>query len=259
MVTESSRQWLFLQYHRLVDELGSQHFNQEAQLILPTVKFFPANASTPQQLAEITLQQVKSQAGMAQWPIKIKQNSILISSENVLPKLTFEHGFHGTNALVNSELTNHNTIADTNHNTNTIDIELDVTQFPKAETLVATLSQQLSSILLTYSGIKSTKEEYIAMTEVMATFLGFGVLLANTSYQFKGGCGSCYQSRANRQTGLSEEEMVYSLAIFCQLKGIRNNEVLPHLKSYLRSVYKQAVRDLINHPTEFKLLQGRLS
>jgi hypothetical protein len=249
VVTESSRQWLFLQYHQLVDELGCQHFTCEAQLILPTVKFFPANASNPQQLAEITLQQVKSQAGMTQWPIQIKRDSFPSSTEKLLPKLTFEHGFHGMNALVNSELTSHNTI----------DIELDVTQFPKAETLVATLSQQLSSILLTYSGIESNNQEYVAMTEVMATFLGFGVMLANTSYQFKGGCGSCYQSRANRQTGLSEEEMVYSLAMFCQLKGIRNNEVLPHLKSYLRGVYKQSVRDLINHPTEFKLLQARLS
>ena len=112
--------------------------------------------------------------------------------------------------------------------------------------------------MLVYSGINTTKEQYIAMTELIATFLGFGVMLANTSYQFRGGCGSCYNAAANRQTGFSEEEMIYSLALFCQLKGIANKEVLPHLKSYLRTVYKKSVRDIVRNGDEFTRLQERV-
>jgi len=229
----------------LFDQLGTGHFCDDAKLVLPTTTFFPANASNAQQLAQSTLEQIKAHAGMTQWPIDITENGTASS----LPKLAFEHSYHGSGALVTSDYSEHNRIV----------IGLDITQFPKAETLVATLSQQLSSMLLTYSQAPSTPQDYIAKTELLATMLGFGVMLANTSYQFRGGCGSCYQSRANRQTGLSEEEMVYSLALFCRLKGIKNNGVLPHLKKYLRAVYKKSLRDIDKQQSQLQLLQARLS
>jgi hypothetical protein len=244
VISSQSRLWIFEQFHQLFDQLGNTHFSDDARLILPNQQFFPANANNADQMASATLGQIKQYAGMTNWPIDINDSV----HEKPLPKLEFSNGYHGKNVTVAGDYSENNRI----------EIGLDITQFPKAETLVATLSQHLSTILLAYTGIETTKQEYVAMTEILATFLGFGVMLANTSYQFKGGCGSCYKSAANRQTGLSEEEMIYSLAVFCQLKGIANKEVLPHLKSYLRSVYKKSVKDIIKNSEEFTRLQARL-
>lgn len=244
IISSQSREWIFGQFHQLFDRLGNQHFIDDAQLILPTANFFPANVNSAEQMASVTFGQIKQYAGMADWPIDISPHL----SEKPLPKLEFRHGYHGSKVMVTGDYSDNNRI----------EINLDITKFPKAETLVATLGQQLGSILLAYTGIESSKQEYVAMTELLATFLGFGVMLANTSYQFRGGCGSCYKSAANRQTGLSEEEMIYSLAVFCQLKGVANKEVLPHLKGYMRPVYKKSVRDIIKNADEFALLQARL-
>jgi hypothetical protein len=43
-----------------------------------------------------------------------------------------------------------------------------------------------------------------------------------------------------------EEEMIYALAIFCAVKGIKNAQVLPHLKAKLRPHYKKAVKEISN-------------
>lgn len=244
VISLQSQDWIFDKFHRLFDQLGNSHFSNSTQLILPNPAFFPATADNADEMARATLAQIKEYAGMTGWPIDIGKSAI---SES-LPKLEFNGGYHGTGVVVRSDYSDNNRIM----------IGLDLIKFPKAETLVATLSQHLSSILLTYTDLESPPQEYVAFTEILGTFLGFGVMLANTSYQFRGGCGSCYNSAANRQTGLSEEEMIFSLALFCQLKGIANKEVLPHLKSYLRSLYKKSVRDIAANSEQFSRLKARL-
>ncbi|NRA54925.1 MAG: hypothetical protein HRU23_12335 [Gammaproteobacteria bacterium] len=245
IISSSSREWIFDRFQLLIDHLGPRHFMSEAQLVLPTAKYFPSHANNPEQLAQSTLQQLTQYAGMAQWPIDLKQHHVATP----LPRLSFSQGYHGESAQVINDFSS----------SNRIEIALDITQYPKAETLVATLSQQLSSLLLTYSEITCDDSEFIALTELLGTLLGFGVMLANTSYQFRGGCGSCYQSNANRRTGLSEEEMVYSLAIFCRLKAIDNHQVLPHLKKYLRPVFKKSLKDIAINASQFELLQQRIN
>ena len=241
--TESSL-WIIEQFDLLFNKLGSDHFYCQAQLILPNAKFFPSTATGAQEMADATLAQIKQQAGMAQCPI-----SIATGGENQLPKLEFKDGFHGSQVTVTGDYSENNQIK----------IDIDLSQFSKAETLVATLSQQLAAILVNYSDINPSQQQYIALTELLGTFLGFGVMLSNTSYQFKGGCGSCYNSRANRQTGLSEEEMIFSLALFCQLKGIVAKEVLPHLKGYLKSVFKRSIKQLKTIEQAQQLLEYRPS
>jgi len=81
-------------------------------------------------------------------------------------------------------------------------------------------------------------------TELLATFLGFGLMFANSAYNFRGGCGSCYNPYAQREAYLSEAETTYALALFCLLKGVPNSAVTPHLKSHLRGVYRKSVKEI---------------
>jgi hypothetical protein len=64
-------------------------------------------------------------------------------------------------------------------------------------------------------------ENYFAeATEIVAVFMGFGILMSNSAYTFRGSCGRCYNADANRHASLSEDKMIFALAIFCRLKGI---------------------------------------
>jgi len=69
-------------------------------------------------------------------------------------------------------------------------------------------------------------------------------LLANSAYTFCGGCGSCYNAMANRQPALTELDSVFTLALFCRLKGIKTKAATQHLKKHLKSSYKQAVKQI---------------
>ena len=81
-------------------------------------------------------------------------------------------------------------------------------------------------------------------TELLAVYLGFGLMFANSAFTFRGGCGSCYNPAANRDAYLSEQEATYALAIFAVLKGISNSTVTRHLKSHLRGFYKKAAKEV---------------
>jgi hypothetical protein len=87
------------------------------------------------------------------------------------------------------------------------------------------------------------------VTELLAVYLGFGLMFANSAFTFRGGCGSCYNPAANRDAYLSEQEATYALAIFAVLKDISNSTVTGHLKSHLRGFYKKAVKE-INQRTD---------
>ncbi len=74
--------------------------------------------------------------------------------------------------------------------------------------------------------------------------MGFGVIFANTAYQFKGGCGSCNNRSLNRQAALPELETVYALALFCVIKGIEIKQVKKALKSHLYKPFRNAHKEI---------------
>jgi hypothetical protein len=100
-------------------------------------------------------------------------------------------------------------------------------------------------------------ENWPHITEVLATFLGFGLLMANSAFNVRiPRCGSCAPAPVDRQSFLSQHDMTYALAIFCKLKGIPNSAVLPGLKSSLRGFYKQAAKDVAGRGEELVRLRG---
>ena len=81
-------------------------------------------------------------------------------------------------------------------------------------------------------------------TEVLAIFMGFGLMFANSAFRVPvRSCGSC-GPKADRRAYLTQHQSTYALALFCVLKEIPDREVLPHLKKALRPFYRQAVTDI---------------
>jgi len=82
-------------------------------------------------------------------------------------------------------------------------------------------------------------------TEILGVFLGFGVLFANTAFNYRpSACGSCGGPPAERQVFLSQFDITYALALFCALKKLPTNQLTPHLKRSLRGYFKQCRRDV---------------
>jgi hypothetical protein len=95
---------------------------------------------------------------------------------------------------------------------------------------------------------------------LLAIFLGFGLMFANSAYNFRGGCGSCYNPYAQRSAYLSETEATYALALFCVLKDSPNSDVTPHLKKHLRGIYRKSVRELSDNTSKVaRLKQVRIA
>ena len=86
-------------------------------------------------------------------------------------------------------------------------------------------------------------EDWPQVTELLAVFLGFGLMFANTALILpRGGC--CGGALVQRQAYVSQHDITYALAIFSALKGLPGRDVLAHLKKSLRGHFNQASREV---------------
>ena len=119
-------------------------------------------------------------------------------------------------------------------------------QINNPEGMIATFTHTLAHYMgqMTRTPPPGGVEYWPHVTELLAVYLGFGLMFANSAFTFRGGCGSCYNPNTNRDAYLSEQEATYALAIFAVLKGIPNSSVTGHLKSHLRGFYRKAVKEI---------------
>jgi hypothetical protein len=116
------------------------------------------------------------------------------------------------------------------------------------EAMIAGFAQLLAHHLGLRAGVEPPggMQNWPHVTEVIGVFLGFGLLFANTAYHApRRSCGSsCGTPTAEREAYLSQYDISYALALFCELKDIPNSAVLPQLKRSLRGFFKQCRRDI---------------
>jgi hypothetical protein len=86
-------------------------------------------------------------------------------------------------------------------------------------------------------------ENWPQVTEILAVFLGFGLMFANTALVLpRGGC--CGGPVVRRQAYVSQHDITYALAIFAALKRLPQQQVLRHLKGSLRGHFRRAMREV---------------
>ena len=131
----------------------------------------------------------------------------------------------------------------------TIDIAFHSSQLNQPQDLIAYLVQTQANILVNQNARQAPggQEFFTQTVDLVACFMGFGVIFANTAYQFKGGCGSCNNRQLNRQSALPELETVYALALFCVLKGSDIKTVKKSLKSHLFKPFRQAHKEISHY------------
>ncbi|MBQ0729368.1 MAG: hypothetical protein KBT75_01635, partial [Oleispira antarctica] len=160
-------------------------------------------------------------------------------------------------ALIHRNSFPHISIADEGADAYGIQVPVIITQQPlfvfynlqqtlKPEDLSASYAHVIAQHLIIQSKEQPPggNQFFAEASEILASMMGFGVLLSNSAYTFRGGCGSCYNAMANRQPALTELDSVFTLALFCRLKGIRYQEATRHLKKHLCVSYKQAIKQI---------------
>ncbi len=252
VVDESSKEWIFDTFAWCINQLDGDFFKNKSELILPNYSFYPGSASSVEAMADKIFSNTLNYTGMASWPLK------LVPAENFsqapMPQLSFESRLRGESAVVTAEV-NTQASGEVSYkiegealvpSTPTIDIAFHASQLNQPQDLIAYLVQVQASILVNQHGaIAPGGNEVLAQTiDLVACFMGFGVIFANTAYQFKGGCGSCNKQNLNRQAALPELETVYALALFCVLKGLEIKQVKKELKSHLYKPFRQAHKEI---------------
>jgi hypothetical protein len=175
----------------------------------------------------------KNYAGMQQWPVQLTSSAP--TSNIAIEDLRLGSVIRGEKAEV--------AISDGNEK---LMLGFTPNQVNQPQDLIAGISQALASILVVSNKVlpPGGKEYLPQAIDLVACFMGFGVIFANTAYQFKGGCGSCNNASLNRQAALSEPETLYALALFCVLKKEPLKVVKGHLKSHLRKDFANAYKSI---------------
>ena len=236
---EGSTLWLFDTFAWALRNLDARVFYDESILVTPSDQHFPGTVNSADGMANLIFGQVKEHAGLGHWPTKL--TSIAEGRPARAPKIEIEGALRGSKGIMPMGEVIHQLPVTYNPN-----------QLRNPEVLIA----DYAHVLAHYLGSMSKEpppggvENWPHITEVVAVFMGFGLMMANSANTAKiRSCGSCSGPAVERSNALSQYDITYALAIFSCLKEIPAREVLVHLKKTLRPFYKKAAREVM-HKTE---------
>jgi hypothetical protein len=236
LLDPGTTQWLFDSYAWALKNFGSDIFYQDTILVTPTEEHFPDKIEDAKEMASKVFQRVKKYAGMENWDCELLAQE---PDENpvVAPTIVIKNAPRGPAG----------TFSVTDGEDQKIIITYNQDQTRNPVMLVATFAHELGHYLssIAKEHPPGGEELWEPATDLLATFMGFGLFLTNSAFSFSQFTDVNSQGwSAQRQGYLSQYELTYALAIFCVLKDIEISEVEIHLKSTLRSFYKKAVKEI---------------
>lgn len=250
LIDQTSADFIFSTVTWVLQNFDHDEFFNRTRLVAPSNEFFPGRVSSVDEKAQNIFQHTLRYGGLRHWPFALK--SLIeyeLNSECQVPPKP-----QGELALIYRNSFPKISMADDGADTYGMQVPVIISQQPlfvfynpqqtlKPEDLSASYAHVIAQHLIIQSGKQPPggSQFFAEASEVLASMMGFGVLLSNSAYTFRGGCGSCYNAMANRQPALTELDSVFTLALFCRLKGITTRDATMHLKKHLRSSYKQAV------------------
>lgn len=244
LLDEQSVNWIFETFAWALTHFDREEFFHRTKLLQPTNEFFPGRVDSHQNKAETIFQHTLNYTGLSHWPFK------LVTPERfeqlALPDLNLE------------KIQRHSAPDDlpVQYDAGFLNLTYTIPQTYKSEDLASSFAHLMAQHMVLQSKQlpPGGRDFLIEATELLAIFMGFGVLMANSAYTFRGGCGSCYNPHANRQATMSEDEVLFSLALFCRLKEIPSSVATQHLKKHLKAIYKKALKQIDNESAQVQVL-----
>ncbi|OCQ20097.1 hypothetical protein A7985_16795 [Pseudoalteromonas luteoviolacea] len=231
LLEESESQSILDLFLWAVEHFDSDYFLQKTQIVQPTEQFFPDRVTSVEDMASSVFQRVRDYAGLTQWPIQLSPPQ-LMPMQQTFPHFAFANGLRGDGLeLIQAPL-------------QAVAVSYNPNQINQPQDLVASMAGSMALMLIHHVGKlpPGGQQNLSVAADVLAIYMGFGTMLCNTAYHFRGGCGSCYNPYANRQAALSEQESVFLHALVCHFKPNSNGG--KHLKPHLKSMYKKAEKQL---------------
>ncbi|HEY6528444.1 MAG TPA: hypothetical protein VIZ65_07105 [Cellvibrionaceae bacterium] len=231
IISEASANWIEACFAWSNEHFDGQRFLHNTRLIQPINQDFPGRVDSPTAMAETVLNHVINYSGVNHWPLRLAH---LTSDAINQPPLLALNPNSRSGDLTSTQWAPNEILP----------IYFHPEQCKKPGDLAATFATVLAQHMMMQA--RQTPpgglEFFSNAAEVLAVFMGFGVLLANSAYNFRGSCAKCYNPMANRQAELSEAEVVYALALFIHTKNIPLKQASIHLKPHLKSLLKKAHR-----------------
>ena len=237
LLDDTTVEWLFDLYTWSLRHFEAGVFYPHTRLVTPDEGCFPGRADSPQAMAELIFGHVRRHAALAHWPCRVVPNHLKLEVNRVL--------LDGPLRQVDGE----EPVGVEEGQRLMIGYVPDMVRNPEA--LIASFAHQLAHYLATLAPEPPPggKENWPHATEVLAVFLGFGVLLANSAGNVRiARCGACAPPPVDRQAWLSQHDISYALAIFCVLKGIPARQACAQLKPSLRGWLRRAIKAVQQHP-----------
>ena len=245
LIDDASCEWMFDTFAWALTHFDHQEFFQRTQLIQPTNDFFPGNIDSRHGMAETIFNHVVKYAGLSHWPLQLQAPQSFSGQPPALLDLSAVQRDSSTANTLPVLVTSQ-----------PLAMTYNPQQASKPGDLASSYAHHLAQHVVAQSQqLPPGGAEYFnASTEIVAIFMGFGVMMANSAYTFRGGCGSCYNAQSNRQATLSEDNVIFALALVCRLKGIPTRDATHNLKGYLRRNFKLALKQIDRDPARLQPL-----
>jgi hypothetical protein len=234
VLDEESVVWLFDLYEWALQNFGADIFFEQSVLVVPSNQFFPGTADSTAGMAQIIFDKVKEYAALKHWPCRLTTEQSC-ATESV--RIALSGAIRDANGHEPANVPDEESLP----------VVYDPRQVNNPEAIIATFAHTLAHYLgaMAHSVPPGAKENWPQATEVLAVFLGFGVMFSNSAFVYRNvTCGSCQPNTVNRQSWLSQYDITYALAIFAVLKNIPAGQVTKHLKASLRSFFKKAYKEV---------------
>jgi len=235
VLDEDSIIWLFDTFLWAENFLDADIFYKQTLLVLPSNAFFPAKSNDLEEMSTLIFANVKQYAHLQHWPFQLVNQNNEVVEQVQLPYI--EGAIRGTKVIDQSSKAE-----------NSLLIPFNPIQSRNPQAIIAYFAQTLAyyALLLSPNKPENYQGNIPQLSEVIAVFMGFGVIMANSAFNYKNvTCGSCNTPSTERQSYLSQYDITYALAIFCVLKGINKKVVLASLKSSLRTFFKKAYKQVL--------------
>ena len=234
VIDRSSSEWIFNAYEWALQNFDADLFYSDTVLVRPTNEYFPGTVNSVHGMAEIIFDRVKVYAGISHWPTLVQDQSRCQFVES--QQIQIRGALRGREGIADESAEDNQRLV----------IPYNPQQINNPEGMIATYAHILSHHLgrMAKTPPPGGIDYWPQATELLAIFLGFGLMFANSAYNFRGGCGSCYNPYAQRDAYLTEAEATYALALFCLLKGTPKSEVTPHLKRHLHGTYRKSIKEI---------------
>lgn len=231
LLDESYAEWMLDVFAWALRNFDAAMFHDETVLVTPSNEHFPGRANSPDEMASLIFDRVVSYAGMAHWPLKLLPPDSCVLEPTAEVRVVA--GARGSRAVAAAA------------SPASLTISYDASHLNNPEAMIAVFAHTLAHYLGTSAkepppgGV----ENWPQVTEILAVFLGFGLMFANTALVLpQGGC--CGGPVVRRQAFVSQHDITYALAIFAALKRLPAKHVQSHLKKSLRGHFKRALREI---------------